>query len=274
MFASQSQSYTFTSNLYFFNVNHHNQSTEEVEEEVTEENDTDLLEGDTVILPEDAVEFEADLERLEGEAGAEGEVDIEDAEEIEIPDMPYIDIENHWAKQSILFVLSMNLLEPIDETTFSPDEMITRAEFVSVLGTHAGIPNELPAQYSFFDVKVDAPYAPHVYWATQNKIISGISDDLFLPDDSLTREQMATILVRYTDMMNFKLPVLYDKVEFSDNALISYWAKSSVSALQMAGLLVGNTSGGVNPKGMLTRAEISVVLEKFVTLTNQYGYHL
>ncbi len=274
VWAKPSHLYTNSPNLYFFHVNQTTQSLDaDIDTDIKDEN-ANIEEPQNDEPKIDETTTTPNPTTPEESSGAEQAEDATDLEETLLPDIPFTDIENHWAKASILFMLNMNLLTPTSETTVSPNEIITRAEFVSILGTHAGIPAELPAQYSFFDVSVDAPYAPHVAWATQHKIISGFSDDLFLPDDPLTREQMATILVRYTNIMNFKLPVLYYKVDFADNDLIGYWAKSSVSALQTAGLLIGNTSLEVNPKGLLTRAEVSTVLEKFITLTNQYGYDL
>ena len=52
---------------------------------------------------------------------------------------------------------------------------------------------ELPSP----DVSADAYYAPYVAWAAENGIVKGIGNNLFAPDDNVTREQMAVILDNY-----------------------------------------------------------------------------
>ena len=53
--------------------------------------------------------------------------------------------------------------------------------------------------YTFDDVDASAWYADAVYWARLHGIVTGYSTDQFAPDDNITREQLATILMRFLE---------------------------------------------------------------------------
>lgn len=52
---------------------------------------------------------------------------------------------------------------------------------------------------AFTDVAADQYYANAVAWAAQNGIVSGTSTTTFAPNAAITREQMATILMRFCE---------------------------------------------------------------------------
>lgn len=178
----------------------------------------------------------------------------------------FTDIEKHWAKDNILFVVSRGLLNGTSETTFSPDTGMTRGMFVTALGRLAGID---PADYStgkFTDVKADADYAPYVNWAASKGIVSGTTDTTFASDSQITREQMAVILKNYTAKLGYTIPKTLKAVTFADNAKISSQAKEAVKSMQQAGILAGKTNNRFDPKGTATRAEVATVLRRFVEI--------
>ena len=178
----------------------------------------------------------------------------------------FTDIENHWAKDNIFFVVSRGLLNGTSATTFSPNTGMTRGMFVTALGRLAGID---PADYStgkFTDVKADADYAPYVNWAASKGIISGTTDTTFAPDSQITREQMAVILKNYAAKLGYTIPKTLKAVTFADNAKISSQAKEAVKSMQQAGILAGKTNNRFDPKGTATRAEVATVLRRFVEI--------
>ena len=178
----------------------------------------------------------------------------------------FTDIENHWAKDNILFAVSRGLLNGTSETTFSPDTGMTRGMFVTALGRLAGID---PADYStgkFTDVKADADYAPYVNWAASKGIVSGTTDTTFAPDSQITREQMAVILKNYAAKLGYIIPKTLKTVTFADNAKISSQAKEAVQSMQQAGILAGKTNNRFDPAGTATRAEVATALRRFVEI--------
>lgn len=176
------------------------------------------------------------------------------------------DIENHWAKDNILFVVSRGLLNGTSETTFSPNTGMTRGMFVTALGRLAGVD---PADYQtgkFTDVKADAYYAPYVNWAAKTGIVSGTTDTTFAPDTNINREQMAVIMKNYAVKLGYTVPKALEAVTFADNASISSWAKEAVKSMQQAGILAGKTNNRFDPAGTATRAEVATVLRRFVEI--------
>ena len=178
----------------------------------------------------------------------------------------FTDIENHWAKDNILFVVSRGLLNGTSETTFSPNTGMTRGMFVTALGRLAGVD---PADYQsgkFTDVKADAYYAPYVNWAAKTGIVSGTTDTTFAPDTNINREQMAVIMNNYAVKLGYTVPKALEAVTFADNASISSWAKEAVKSMQQAGILAGKTNNRFDPAGTATRAEVATVLWRFVEI--------
>ena len=178
----------------------------------------------------------------------------------------FTDIENHWAKDNILFVVSRGLFSGTSETTFSPDAGMTRGMFVTALGRLAGINPDSYRTGKFTDVKADADYAPYVNWAASKGIISGTTDTTFAPDSQITREQMAVILKNYAAKLGYTIPKTLKAVTFADNAKISSQAKEAVQSMQQAGILAGKTNNRFDPAGTATRAEVATVLRRFVEI--------
>ena len=103
-------------------------------------------------------------------------------------------------------------------------------------------------------------------WANQNNIVNGTGDGQFSPDQSITREQMAAILVNYAKATGFTLPKVHEENTFADSADISTWAKDAVKSTQMAGVLVGKGNNHFDPQGTATRAEVAAMLRRFLEL--------
>ena len=178
----------------------------------------------------------------------------------------FTDVNNHWAKDNMLFVVSRGLLSGTSATTFSPDTGMTRGMFVTALGRLAGVdPTDYQASI-FTDVKEDAYYAPYVNWAAKTGVVSGTTDTTFAPDTNINREQMAVIMKNYATKLGYTIPKTLEVVNFADSAGISSWAKEAVKSMQQAGILAGKTNNCFDPAGTATRAEVATVLRRFVEI--------
>ena len=178
----------------------------------------------------------------------------------------FTDVNNHWAKDNMLFVVSRGLLSGTSATTFSPNTGMTRGMFVTALGRLAGVdPTDYQASM-FTDVKEDAYYAPYVNWAAKTGVVSGTTDTAFAPDININREQMAVIMKNYATKLGYTIPKTLEVVNFADSAGISSWAKEAVKSMQQAGILAGKTNNCFDPAGTATRAEVATVLRRFVEI--------
>ena len=174
----------------------------------------------------------------------------------------FTDLDGHWARDYIAVAVEQGLFAGTSDTTFSPDESMTRGMFVTVLGRLAQADTSTTAT-RFTDVKDSDYYAPYVAWAAENGIVQGATPTTFEPERAVSREEMATLLDRYCQFVQITLDSS-KSVTFTDEAAISGYAKASVQAMAAAGLLVGTDKGAFEPQGTATRAEVATLLARFV----------
>lgn len=58
-----------------------------------------------------------------------------------------------------------------------------------------------------------------------------------------------------------------DLTLYSDSAAVSDYAVGAMAAMVKLGIFQGSTSGQLNPKGTLTRAQMAVILYRALTLS-------
>ena len=178
----------------------------------------------------------------------------------------FVDVdESAWYYNSVKYVSDNGLMSGVSETEFAPEMDMTRAMLVTVLYRAAGAPdmsNEIWG-YPFEDVDAESWYGAAVYWARNNDIIQGYSDEKFAPNEPVTREQMAAILYRYAQFRSISTDETGDLSQFTDSDSISEWAKNSVDWAIGKGLLTGKGNGILDPTGNATRAEVAAMLQRF-----------
>ncbi|MEG1858413.1 MAG: S-layer homology domain-containing protein, partial [Pseudoflavonifractor sp.] len=160
--------------------------------------------------------------------------------------LPFTDVNADWAYESIVYAYNNQLFSGVGNDSFAPADNMSRAMLWSVLYRMAGAP-----------AKTDAPalwYTDAQKWA----IAEGISDGSN-PMGNVTREQLATILYRYAKATAASA----DMSGFTDTAAISGFAKDATSWAVATGILNGS-AGKLNPQGNATRAEVAVVMERFM----------
>ena len=97
---------------------------------------------------------------------------------------------------AVLWAVSNGITSGTSDTTFSPDNTVSRAQVVAFLYNYANKP--AAANSTFSDVAADAYYAPAVGWAAAQKITSGTGNNTFSPENDCTRAQIVTFL--YNDL--------------------------------------------------------------------------
>ena len=101
-------------------------------------------------------------------------------------------------------------------------------------------------------------------WASENGIVNGVDEDLFAPDASITREQLATMLLRYAEYKSYNTSGRSDLSDFTDADQIGDWAKAAFSWAHAEGLIYGRSENTIAPQGTATRAEIATILMRFL----------
>ena len=150
------------------------------------------------------------------------------------------------------------------KTTFSPGTSINRGMFVTVLGRFAKIPDTYTSpKPPFWDVMKNSYYAPYSACASDLDVVSGVGNNRFAPEDTVTREQMAVLLFRYS--MKSNITVAHNENiynGFSDTSKVSSYAVDALKWATYYGIINGS-GGKINPQGKATRAEVAQIFMNF-----------
>lgn len=175
------------------------------------------------------------------------------------------DYDTHWAKPAIDRCFAENLFNDFAlKTAFMPEQAATRAEFVTALGRLMKVNPKEYTVIKFKDVDPMAYYAGFIAWASEKQIVLGMSKETFEPNGMLTREQMATIIIRLLKAYGINLEKNANLVKYTDYDKIAAWAKDAVSELTSLEIVNGNANGTYNPKGLLKRAELAEIILKLI----------
>ena len=170
---------------------------------------------------------------------------------------------NDWFYDDVQFVVENGLFNGTSNTTFSPNAVMNRAMLVTVLYRLEGEP-KVTGSSEFNDVARKQWYTDAVIWATKHEIVNGYGNGTFGPTDSITREQMATILYRYAQYKNYNVKASNSLTGYSDYTQISAYASQPLKWANAEDLINGRTRTTLVPRGTATRAEVAAILHRFV----------
>ena len=168
-----------------------------------------------------------------------------------------------WYADAVAFTVANDLFTGTSAATFEPDAQINRAMFVTVLYRLAGEPAVTSAN-PFTDVADGQWYTDAVIWASESGITSGYGGGVFGVTDSMTRQQMAAMLLRYAQDQQLDVNQSKDLSAFTDAAAIADWALDAMQWANAEGLITGATQDTLVPQGSATRAEVATILMRFV----------
>lgn len=167
-----------------------------------------------------------------------------------------------WCYDAVRYVFEAGLMNGTSATTFTPNTPTTRGQIVAILYRLEGSP--AGGLSRFTDVAAGAYYASAVSWASANGIVNGYSDGTFRPNNLITREQMAAFLYRYAVHKGRDVSDQADLSAFADAGQIASYAVTPLRWASAAGLINGTTADTLTPAGNATRAQVAVILSRFV----------
>jgi hypothetical protein len=141
----------------------------------------------------------------------------------------FLDIASgHWAYEAVQSLAAKQIIKGKTVDRYDPAAAVTRAEFAALLVRTLNLIEE-PGATPFTDVATDAWYARAVEAAYAAKLVQGKSAGIFAPDDKISREEMAVMLIRaYTLATDNQLSGTISNVQLGDLQAISTWAKADV----------------------------------------------
>ena len=173
-----------------------------------------------------------------------------------------------WFFDAAQFAAQNGLIQGNENGEFMPDDTLTRAMAVTVLGRLDGGANDTAPSCNFTDVTASDWFHPYVNWAVQTGVVFGIDNDAFAQNDSITREQLAAMLYRYAKSKKIAgETAAADLTEYSDSGSISAWAADAMRWAIGAQLISGMGDGSVAPNHSTTRAQFAMILMRLNHLT-------
>lgn len=169
--------------------------------------------------------------------------------------------ESDWYYDDVKYVQENKLMTGTSETEFSPSGDATRGMIVTILWRVEGEP--VVEGKDFDDVGSDAWYSKAVAWASNNQIVSGYSETTFGPNDTATREQLATIMYRYASYKKCDLSKKAKLDKYEDREDISYYAVESIEWANANGIISGTSETTISPKDNVLRSQVAAILRRF-----------
>jgi hypothetical protein len=149
--------------------------------------------------------------------------------------LPFLDVSGgDWFFDAVSYMYGKGLMNGTSGTAFNPGKALTRGMLVTILARMHG---------------------------------AGVGGGRFAPDAEITRQDLATVILRYAEFAGEQFPVTLQYQNFTDEEKIADYAKNAVRTLYGGGIVTGRPSGKFDPKGKATRAEAATVLYRFAAKT-------
>lgn len=203
----------------------------------------------------------------EGKTTTEDKEETEEADKTEETTTPetvaFSDVsESDWFYKGVSYVVENGMMNGVGENQFAPNAPLTREMLAVVLYNMEKQP-ESTSVNPFADVKADMWYTEDIVWANANGIVAGYDDSTFGLGDSITREQLASILYRYAQMKGYDVTEKADLTGYADSAAISGYAVEAMQWANANGIVNGMTATTLAPQGTATRAQVATMLMNF-----------
>ena len=173
-------------------------------------------------------------------------------------DNPFTDMVNHWAAADVMAMNKAGIVSGVSATLFDPDRNITRAEFAAIISRALKLADKTA---DFKDVN-DEWFAPYVGACADAGIITGY-DGYFRPNDNITRQEMAVIIVNAYSYLG-RAGANGGIDNFSDKWAIADWAKAAVDTASSVGLISGMGDGTFAPGANATRAQAASLIYRLI----------
>ena len=179
------------------------------------------------------------------------------------PAEPFPDVdENDWFYDEVVYVYENGLMNGVENNRFAPNTATNRAMLATILYRLAGEP-AVSGDLPFTDVESGTWYTDAVLWAAQNGIVNGLGENTFAPMNTLTREQLVTMLYRYAEAEGYDVSAAADLSGYPDADKVQPYAQEAMSWAVAEGIVAGMEDGTLNPAGNATRAQIATILMRF-----------
>ena len=179
-------------------------------------------------------------------------------------DMPAPD---WWSHEGLDYCLKNGIMNGMGNGTVNPTGTTTRAQLVTMLYRMTDVDTDYSLYYvPFYDVEPGAYYYAAVAWAADQHIVDGVGGNRFDPDSPITREQLATIFLRYTNVYGGGAAGSASLSRFPDAGKVSSWALEAMQWAVANGIITGSAEDGVDylrPQGDAKREQVATIIMRY-----------
>lgn len=173
-----------------------------------------------------------------------------------------------WGRSAIHWAYASNVTVGKENGEFDPDNSITRAEAVTMLTKIKEIDvSKYQGESKVFNDVNGAWYTSYVNAAYENKMVSGKGDGIFAPNDTLTRAEAATMIVKAMG---------YDVSKDSNAKFMDIsdgWYTDYIRTAYEKKIVSGKSETKFDPNGNVTRAEYVMMLYNSIMGVNEKGMY-
>jgi len=155
--------------------------------------------------------------------------------------------------------------------TFQPNGSVTREEIAKMLITALNLDEKRPGISSYTDVLKERWSFGAIEAATERGYLQGYGDGIFAPGTSMTRAELATVLVRIAERSGRNLSD--ETIEFTD-VLETVWYAEYVEKAASYGLVNGYEDGTFRPNATVTRAEAVTMINRVLNRNPETAAYL
>lgn len=163
-----------------------------------------------------------------------------------------------WAEDAILALSEKGIVSGKADGVFAPNDPLTREQFVTMIVKAFDLKTD--GTIEFADVKPADWFYDYVNAAFNNNIVRGYGDS-FGVGEKITRQDMAVMVY---NAISDKKEFAENGEKFADDADIADYAREAIYYLKNAGIINGVGDGRFDPKGINTRAQAAVVINKLL----------
>lgn len=169
---------------------------------------------------------------------------------------PFRDLDStHWASDYVQYLVAQGAISGYSDGTFRPSDNVTRAQFAKMLIGAMGWEFQVPTSPTFTDVGADQWAYAYIETAVAHGVISGYSDGTFRPNNTVTRAQVAKMIVQARNWsLDGETGTSFSDIAYGD------WAYNYADIASAAGVMNGYSDGTFRPYASATRAQIAKIL--------------
>lgn len=177
--------------------------------------------------------------------------------------------QSQWYHDAVDWAVSTGVMTGFGNGLFGPDVDLTRAQMAQILWNVEGRP-AVDYPIAFGDVGGEDWFHGAVAWTASEGIFEGYGagSGLFGPEDALTREQAAAVLMRWAAFRGEDTSARADLSAYPDADDVSEWAVECMSWAVAQGVIAGvglpDGTLELDPLGTASRAQTATLMMRLV----------